>query len=431
MKTLEKWKKRPQKPCLLIKGARQVGKTFVVEQFARENYKNYMYINFELMPEYRKIFDGNLDFNTLKLNLEVYFPDTSIVPGNTLLFLDEIQACPNARTALKTFALDGSIDVIASGSLLGLYFKEVSSYPVGYEQAVEMFPLDFEEFLWAIGVSEEVIEEARQGFFGQKTVSNSLIEKLAEYFRIYLIVGGMPAVVNRYLVEKSLHEVRDEQRSILENYKNDILKYASTPDRQKIIKTFESIPMQLAKKNKKFMYSEIDGEDKSPSWRKYSSSIAWLKDAGIVNFCYNLTEPALPLNANRILDSFKIYMRDPGLLMSMLDLDTPKAIIDNNLQINEGGILENVCAEEIVTRYEEATYFERRGKLEIDFVLNIDGQATAVELKSGNTKMAKSLKSIVQNYATVTRYIMLEKDTRIYRDEDGVEHFPLFMMMFL
>ncbi len=430
-RVLEKWKKEEKKPCLLIKGARQVGKTYIVEQFAKANYANYIYINFELMPEYKKIFEGNLDFETLRLQLELNFPGVKIVRGETLLFLDEIQSCPNARVALKSLALDGTLDVVASGSLLGLYYKEVSSYPVGYERAMELFPLDFEEFLWAIGVSDEVIGELRGGFYERKMLPESLVEKVAEYFRLYLIVGGMPQVVNTYLETKSWQSVRMVQKSVVESYENDIMKYASLPDKQKILKTFESIPIQLAKKNKKFMYSEIDAGDKNPSERKYGSAMYWLKDAGIVNFCYNLSEPALPLKMNVNLESFKIYMRDTGLLTSMLDVEVPKAILNDELQVNEGGILENVCAEEIMTKHEEVMYFERRGKLEIDFVMNIEGVATAVEVKSGNDKQAKSLKSIIENYKTVKRYIMLERGTRIYQDELGIEHYPLFMMMWL
>jgi len=429
--TLREWKKEQDKPCLLVKGARQVGKTFVVDQFAKENYANYIYINFELMPEYKKIFDGNLDFATIRLGLEVNFPGVRIAKGQTLLFLDEIQACPNARVALKALALDGTLDVIASGSLLGLYYKEVSSYPVGYERAVELFPLDFEEFLWALGVSEGAIDELRKSFEEREALPENITEKINEYFRLYLIVGGMPGVVNKYLESNSLQNVRIEQRSIIESYKNDILKYASVPDKQKILKTFESIPTQLARKNKKFMYSEIDAGDVAPSERKYGSAIFWLKDAGIVNFCYNLREPALPLNINKNQESFKMYMRDTGLLVSMLDLEAPRAILDGKLEINEGALLENVCAEEIMSRYGDVTYFERRGKLEIDFVMDIEGAATAVELKSGKDKQAKSLKSIIENYRTVKRYIMLEQGVEIYEDEQGIEHYPLFMMMWL
>lgn len=429
--TLVNWKNEKDKPCLLIKGARQVGKTFIIEDFAKKNYKNYIYINFELMKEYKKIFDGNLDFNTLKLNLEVYFPDIPIEQGNTILFLDEIQSCPNARVALKTFALDKTIDVIASGSLLGLYYKEISSYPVGYERQIELYPMDFEEFLWALGIKKNVINSLKDSFFNKLSIQESILSKINEYFKIYLLVGGMPNVVNDYVNNRSLHSVRIKQKEIIESYKNDVLHYADIADKQKILNTFLSIPMQLSKKNKKFKYNMISIEDKNANERKYVSSISWLRDAGIINFCYNLSEPALPLNSNQKIDSFKIYMKDTGLLVSMLDSSIGTSIIDNNLSVNEGAILENICAEEIKTRYENITYFEKKSKLEIDFILNIDGVCVALEVKSGNNKQSKSLKSIINNYKTVNRYIKLENNTNIYVDSDGIEHYPLFMIMFI
>lgn len=430
-KIFEEWKNEEKKPCLLVKGARQVGKTYIIEEFAKNNYDNYIYINFELMSGYKSIFDGNLDFKTLKMNLEVNFPEVKIEKGNTFLFLDEIQACPNARVALKSFALDGTIDVIASGSLLGLYYKEVSSYPVGYERQVDLYPMDFEEFLWAIGISKDIINSLRDNFNNLMPINDSVLNKVSDYFKMYLIVGGMPNVVNDYIKNSSLRTVLIKQKEIIESYKNDILKYADNADKQKILNTFESIPIQLAKKNKKFVYSDIDVNDENASERKYSSSISWLKDAGIINFCYNLNEPALPLSVNKRLDSFKIYMRDIGLLVSMLDTGTQKAIMDENLYINEGSLLENICAEEIMTRYESVTYFEKKSKLEIDFILDIDGVSVALEIKSGNNKQAKSLKSIIDNYKMVKRYIKLEKDTNIYKDDNGIEHYPLFMIMFI
>lgn len=431
-KTLENWKNEENKPCLLIKGARQVGKTYIVDDFAKNNYENYIYINFELFPEYRTIFDGNLDFTTLRQNLEVNFPNKKIEKGKTILFLDEIQSCPNARVALKSFAMDGTIDVVASGSLLGLYYKEVSSYPVGYEREVELFPLDFEEFLWGIGISEDTISDLRKHFEKISSLEPSVLKKMEEYFRQYLLVGGMPSVVNRYLSsEGSLHDVLTVQKSILDSYKNDILKYASTPDKQKILKTFESIPAQLARENKKFTYSSIDKSDDNASERKYSSALAWLKDAGVVNFCYNLENPALPLGVYKKMEHFKVYMRDIGLLVSMLGPGVQKAILDDDLYINEGALVENICAEEITSRYDSSTYFDHKSQLEIDFIMDIDGVATAVEVKSGNNRRAKSLNSIIENYKTVGRYIKLEKGTNLRKDDKGIEHYPLFMVMFL
>jgi len=397
----------------------------------KKNYENYIYINFELMSGYKKIFEGNLDFQTIKLNLEVNFPNIPLEKGKTLLFLDEIQSCPNARVALKTFALDQTIDVIASGSLLGLYYKEISSYPVGYERAVELYPMDFEEFLWAIGINKDVINTIKDSFKNKTPINDSILNKMNEYFKIYLLVGGMPNVVNDYVNNHSLQSVRVKQKEIIESYKSDVLHYADASDKPKIINTFESIPIQLSNKNKKFKYSMINVQDNNASERKYVSAISWLKDAGIINFCHNLTEPALPLNTNKKIDVFKIYMRDTGLFVSMLDIGIGASILGDDLNVNEGALLENICAEEIMTRYETITYFEKKSKLEIEFILNIDGICTALEIKSGNNKQAKSLKSIINNYKTVKRYIKLEKDTNIYVDDDNIEHYPLFMIMFI
>lgn len=430
-KDLIEWKNNTNKKCLLIRGARQVGKTYIIDKFAKENYENYIYINFELFPSLKRIFDGDLDINTLRMNIEVNFPDKKLVPNKTIIFLDEIQSCPNARVALKTFALDKSYDVIASGSLLGLYYKEIKSYPVGYETDIEMYPLDFEEFLWALGVSKYIIKSLKESFNNKKNISDVVLSKIEEYFKLYILIGGMPDVVNEYLNSKSLTNVLNVQRSIVKNYKNDVVKYASDDDKNKILDTFDSIPRQLARKNKKFQYNLINTNDGNVGERKYKSSIEWLKDAGIVNLCYNLTEPAAPLVSNMINDSYKMYMKDTGLLISMLEDGTQKLILENNLDINEGSILENVFAEEIMSKYNYVTYFEKKSKLEIDFILNIDGVITAIEVKSGNNKQAKSLKSIINNYKTVKRYMKFELTDKIYVDENGIEHYPLFMIMFI
>ena len=428
---LLEWKKEEKKPCLLIRGARQVGKTFIIDDFAKKHYKNYIYINFELSPEYKEIFSGNLDIRTLKMKLEVTFPDKKIEPNETILFLDEIQSCPNARTALKSFALDGTIDVISSGSLLGLYYKEVTSYPVGYERVIDLYPLDFEEFLWGIGIKKETIDILRESFNAKKTIDDYILKQISEQFKMYMLVGGMPNIVEEYIKTSSLANVLIMQRAIVENYMLDVVKFAKVNEKQKIINTFNSIPMQLSKKNKKFLYSNITEDDENTGERKYASAIEWLKDAGIINFCYNLSEPVAPLISNIRLNSFKIYMRDTGLLISMLEEGTQKAILNDDIYINQGAILENVVASEIATRYNKLMYFERKSKLEIDFILNLGGKVTAIEVKSGNNKQAKSLNSILANYKTVTRYMKFEKDCNVYVDEKNIEHYPLFMVMFL
>ena len=430
-KELINWKNEENKQCLLVRGARQVGKTFIIEKFCKENYDSYIYINFDLSPTLKDIFDGDLDANTLIMKLEVTFPDIEIKPGKTVLFLDEIQSCPNARVALKSLALDKRIDVIASGSLLGLYYKEITSYPVGYEKIVDMYPLDFEEFLWAMGIKEDIIAKVKEGFENKKPIDEYLLAQLNKQFKMFLIVGGMPRIVDEYVKEKSLGKVMALQKSMIEDYKLDVVKYAETSVRQKVLNTFDSIPAQLAKKNKKFSYVNILEGEKNIGERKYSSSIEWLKNAGIINCCYNLTEPAAPLKSNLRLDCFKIYVRDTGLLMAMNEDGIQRAILNDQLYINEGAIIENVCAEEIQTRYHDIMYYEKKSQLEIDFVLNIDGVVTAIEVKSGNNKQSKSLNNIVNNYKTVSRYIKLEKNVNIYVDNLGIEHYPLFMIMFI
>ena len=429
--TLKMWKNEKNKPCLLIKGARQVGKTYIVSEFAKENYKSYIYINFELMPEYKEIFNGNLDIKTLVMKLELTFPNIPIIPNDTILFLDEIQSCPNARVALKSFALDGRIDVIASGSLLGLYYKEVSSYPVGYERVVTMYPLDFEEFLWGLGVKKEIIANLKTAFDNKLTVDEYINKQFSDYFKLYMIIGGMPKIVADYIENNSMNMVLQNQKSIIDNYISDIAKYADNTDKTKITNTFYSIPVQLAKNNKKFSYVSILDNEKNVGERKYASSLDWLKDAGIVNMCYNLENPEAPLVGNIRLNCFKLYMSDTGLLVSMYENAVQKEILNGNYNINSGAIVENVCAGEIKRKYDYLMYFEKKSKLEIDFILNIDGVVSAIEVKSGNNKQAKSLDSIIENYKTVKRYIKLEYDTNIYVDEKGIEHYPLYMIMFI
>lgn len=428
---LLKWKKEKKKPCLLVKGARQVGKTFIIDDFAKRNYKNYIYINFELQPSLKTIFDGDLDIQTLKLNLEVNFPDVKLVPHNTILFLDEIQSCPNARTALKTFALDGTIDVVASGSLLGLHQKEVSSLPVGYVKTIELLPLDFEEFLWGIGISKDTIKTLRHSFEDKTRLSAGMINKMEDYFRTYMIVGGMPEVVQIFFDTHSLQAVREKQLDLLADYNDDVVKYAPTTDKLKIRKALQSIPMQLAKKNKKFMFSDIDKDDSYAGSRKYASAVLWLENAGIINFCYNLTEPAAPLASNRIPNIFKIYMKDTGLLMGLLDAGVQKSIWEKDYTVNAGSILENAFAQEIYSRYRTLTFFERKGTLEIDFIANIDGDISAIEVKSGKHTQSKSLNSIKQNYKTASRRIRFELGVEPMVDEKGTELYPLFMSMFI
>jgi predicted AAA+ superfamily ATPase len=428
------WKKDKDKTCLLIKGARQVGKTFIVDNFANTHYENYIYINFELTPEKKSIFDGDLDVDSILRRLSVYFIDVNIEPYKTIIFLDEIQSCPNARVAFKSFSMDKRFDVIGSGSLLGVNYKEVSSYPTGYERVIDLYSLDFEEFLWGLGVKDDLIQYTRKCFLERKEIDKAILMKFKEYFRWFILVGGMPKIVSTFVETDNFGKVLGLQRDITSSYLDDITKYAPLAEKTRARKCFESIPNQLAKKNKKFKYATIEKDDKKPKSvgaRQYEGSLTWLYDAGIVNYCYNLSEPAIPLMSKVKIDSFKLYVRDTGLLISMMEDGTQEAILNDNIFINEGSIIENICADIFAKNGRKLTYFERKGKLEIDFVFNINGKSTAIEIKSGSNLASKSLESMIENYKCVSRYIKLEKDCNVYLDEKGIEHYPLFAAMFL
>jgi predicted AAA+ superfamily ATPase len=429
---LAKWKNDADKTCLLVKGARQVGKTYVIDDFAKTHYKNYVYINFELSPEKKEIFEGELGVDSIIRRMSVYFPSVNFAPRDTIIFLDEIQSCPNARVAFKSFSIDKRFDVIGSGSLLGVNYKEVSSYPTGYEASVDLYSLDFEEFLWGLGIKGDTLSYIRDCFLNKKPIDGGILKKFREYFRWYILTGGMPQVVETFVKTNNFGKVLELQRRITASYLDDITKYAPRTEKGRARKCFDSIPWQLAKRNKKFIYAEIDGEQENTvGARQYEGSLTWLYDAGIINYCYNLLEPALPLAANIKAANFKVYMRDTGLLISMMEDGTQTAILGDELNINEGSITENICAEAFAKNGKKLTYFERRGKIEVDFVFNLNGEATAIEIKSGNSLLSKSLDSIIENYKTVKRYIKLEKDCNIYVDEKGIEHYPLFTAMLL
>lgn len=313
---LLEWKKKDNKMCLVIKGARQVGKTFIINKFASENYENYIYMNFDENPGYKSIFDGDLDVDNIIKQISLRVSNVSIIPNKTIIFLDEIQNCPNARTALKFLSLDKRFDVIASGSLLGINYKEVSSFPVGYTEQIEMYSLDFEEFLWANGISEQSIADIKEYFDKKEVVPIAMHEKMMNLFKEYIVIGGMPRVVDDFVQNHNFANALKIQRAIINDYEDDIAKYAEGSEKTKARACFLSIPKHLSKDYKKFRYSLVVP---SGSSRKYAGSLMWLYDAGIINFCYNLEIPELPLKGNAKSDTFKVYMRDTGLLLAMLD----------------------------------------------------------------------------------------------------------------
>lgn len=424
-KDLIEWKDNHDKKCLLVKGARQVGKTYIIDKFARENYKYYTYINFDENPAYKTIFDGDLDVDTLMKQISLRVPRAQLEPQETILFLDEIQNCPRARTALKFLALDGRFDVVASGSILGIHYKDVPSYPVGYVDYLDMYSMDFEEFLWANGVKESSVEDIREYFEKREPVPVAMHDKMMELFREYIVVGGMPRVVLEFVNTHNFAKVFKLQKGILSDYTDDIAKYAEGAEKTKARACFLSIPKHLAKDYKKFRYSLVEPK---ATYRKYGGSLMWLYDAGIINFCYNLSEPALPLEGNARSDIFKVYMRDTGLLVAMLDEGSAEDIIDGNLGIYKGAIYENIIADIFAKKGKKLYYYEKDSKLEIDFFIRYQKTATAVEVKSAEKATSKSMTSIIQNHGVKHGIKLSAKNVS---GNDTVESLPLYMAMFL
>ena len=423
--SLIEWKKQTEKMCLVVKGARQVGKTFIIDKFARENYENYVYINFDENPGYKVIFDGDLDVNNLIKQISLRVPNVSLVPHKTIIFLDEIQHCPNARTALKLLALDKRFDVIASGSLLGINYKEVESFPVGYTEQLEMYSLDFEEFLWANGIEEQSILDVKEFFDKKEVVPQAMHERMMELFKEYIVVGGMPRVVNDFVKNHNFANVLKIQKAIISDYEDDIAKYADGSEKAKARACFLSIPKHLSKDYKKFRYSLVMP---SGSSRKYAGSLMWLYDAGIINFCHNLEIPQLPLEGNSKSDTFKVYMRDTGLLVAMLDEGTQEDIIDGNLGIYKGAIYENIIGDVLAKKGKKLYYFEYNSTLEVDFFIRYERVITAIEVKSSGNSKSKSLETLMEKYG-VKKGIKLAPSN--YGKKGEIDIFPIYMAMFL
>lgn len=423
--SLIEWKKNPDKMCLVVKGARQVGKTYIIEKFARENYKNYIYMNFDENPGYKAIFDGDLNVENLIKQISLRVPRAKIVPYKTLIFLDEIQNCPNAPTALKFLAIDRRFDVIASCSLLGINYKEVESFPVGYTEQLEMYSLDFEEFLWANGINKQSILDVKQYFDNKEVVPTAIHERMLELFKEYIVVGGMPRVVNNFVQNHNFANVLKMQRGIISDYEDDIAKYAEGNEKAKARACFLSIPKHLSKDYKKFRYSLVTP---SGSSRKYAGSLMWLYDAGIINFCYNLEIPQLPLEGNSKSDVFKVYMRDTGLLLAMLDDGSQEDIIDGNLGIYKGAIYENIIADILAKKGKKLYYFEYNSTLEVDFITRYEKEAMAIEVKSSQNSKSKSLETAMDKYK-IKKGIKLALSN--YGKKGNIDIIPIYMAMFL
>ena len=399
---LAEWRNSESKKPLVIKGIRQCGKTYIVRKFAEENYESVIYMNFILEPDKKTAFIGNIDVDTIILNLSALIPGSRFINGKTCIILDEIQECREARTALKSFQIDGRFDIIATGSLLGVrgYGKSgknaengQDSIPVGYETVVEMYPLDFEEFLWANGMNDKVIDSVKSCFEKETAVPEGIHNVMMELLYRYVIVGGLPEVVNKFLETKNIELIYQVQRNLIAEYEEDMIKYADDADKARIRECFESIPKQLARDNKKFQYSVVRKGGRSS---QYIGSIQWLEDAGLVRKCYNTQITELPLEGNSIKDCFKLYTTDIGLLVAMLDYGTQADILRGNLLGYKGAIFENLMADFLCKSGQKLYYFQKESGLELDFLVRYKGECVVLEVKAKSGK-AKSLKTVLKN----------------------------------
>ena len=426
IQTLNNWKNTKKNECLLIKGARQIGKTFIIEKFGKDFYKSYIYINFLEKPDQKDIFEGSLDAAEIIKKMSLIFFNNEFIPGETLIFIDEIQECPNARTALKFLALDNKFDVIASGSLLGINYKEVPSIPVGYETQIEMHSLDFEEFLWAVGFNDQAIENIKEYYNCLERIPEAVNSQMMKFFREYAVIGGMPAVINRYLETNNYAEVQKEQDRIINSYIDDISQYASMTEKPKARNCFLSIPKQLAKEYKKFQFSVVE---KGASGRKYANSLEWLRDANLVCFCYNVSKPSFQLRAYERDEQYKIYLHDTGLLVSMYGFEIKKEIIDNTLKgPAKGGIYENLIADVLIKKNLRLNYYKADDNTqEIEFLLNGKGSVIPIEVKAGKGASV-SLNNMLMDPEIKTGYKLIAGNI----GQDGKKiTLPLYMAMFL
>lgn len=429
---LLEWKNAHHHNCLMVQGARQVGKTYLVREFGKKEYKSFVEINFIKNPELKLIFNDNLNPETIYKKMTAMINGVNLIKGNTLIFLDEIQACGNARTALKFLAEDGRFDVITSGSLLGLTYGEDDdenteaplSVPTGYETFLMMYSLDFEEFLWAEGY-ENSIPYLKEFFDKKEKVPSVLNDKFETLFREYMVVGGMPEVVSDYVENHDFTRVSAIQEKILENYRFDIAKHAKGTEKIKVRKCYDAIPKQLAKELTKFQYSTVE---KGQTSKKYGGSVQWLKDSNLVNPCYNIHESYLPLIANAYDEQFKLYINDTGLLCAMYGFEVKKAILENTIKGNtKGGIYENIIAEMLVKKGHKLYYYKPDDSNELEFLIEKNASVIPIEVKAGNTA-TKSLNRFIESYKPFIAYKLIDGNVGV----DGVRlTLPHYMVMFI
>lgn len=421
---LNEWKADPFHKPLIVKGARQIGKTESILHFAKDNYENVVYINFALEKKFMQILADGYDVKSVLKNISLADPSVKFIPKKTIILFDEIQENPDVATTLKAFRIDGNYDVICSGSMLGINYKKIHSNSVGSKTDYEMYSMDFEEFLWAKGYNQEQIDSILMHMVENKPFSNNELAIFKSLFLDYCVLGGMPDVVKLYIETGTFSGTLEVQEQIRLDYEEDVRKYAEGLDQTKIISVYRSIPAQLAKENKKFQFNKIDKNARS---REYTGCIEWLKDAGVVIECNCLQYPELPLKGNIEESKYKLYYPDTGLLVSALDEEAQEDLRTNkNLGVYKGALYENFVAEAFIKQGLGLFYYKKENStLEEDFFVRTQNDLIPVEVKS-NSNQSKSLSTLIknENYSDITYGIKLG-DFNIGR-ANGIYTFPYF-----
>ena len=425
---IENWIKTKNKKCLLVQGPRQVGKTYLVEHFAANHYEDFIEINFKEMPSAREIFTGDLTVDKMVMAIKFRFPEKKLLPKKTLIFLDEIQECEEAITSLKFWAIDNRFDVIASGSLLGIDYKRASSYPVGYVDYLKLYGLDFEEFLWAMGISSEMVSFLKDSLSSKAIIPGAINSQMLSYYRQYIAIGGMPEVVQKYVDTKDFREADKIQKNLLMGYQYDIAHYASAEEKVKAEKCYLSLSKQLLdKENHKFQYKEVE---KGGRAQKYYSSIEWLIRADIIHLCRRVTDIKFDLDDYAKDDFFRAYTTDLSLLMAMKDFSIKQHIVENTLTgSSKGGIYECAISDALYKKgYKLYFYKNETTKRELDFIIQNDGKVVPIEVKSSNNR-ANSLSLLMKGNKISSGYKFIDGNIGI--SEEGIITLPLYMVAFI
>lgn len=426
---LVQWKNNKDRLPLIVKGARQIGKTESINHFAKKYYSNIVYINFVLEPKYKTILSDGYDADSIVKNITLLDTKKKFIKDDTLLIFDEIQEHPDIATSLKSFKVDGKYDVICSGSLLGIHYQKIHSNSVGYKTDYEMYSMDFEEFLWAKGYDDTQIADLLKHMILQKPFGQTQFEVYKKLFLDYCILGGMPAVVRQYIETNSFSNTLEIQNQIRLDYEEDIRKYAQGLEQTKIASVYRNIPVQLAKENKKFQYNKLGKNARS---REYTGCIDWLKDAGVISICYCLHFPELPLKGNYDENKFKLYYPDTGLLISTLDEEAQDDLRANkNLGIYKGALYENFVAEAFLKQGLGLYYYKKENAtLEEDFFVRTKDVLIPVEVKA-NKNSSKSLNQLIsnKNYSDIHYGIKLGDSNIGF--ENNIYTFPYFCAFLL